>query len=93
MHSNWTTEDLYNVLPAFSYLINLLVSEFPQAKIYCIINTDLKDEIKEFYKLTCEKNGVGVIELYDIEKIGGHPTVKGMMEIKEQILDYVKLKS
>lgn len=90
--SGWSTADLYNVLPAFSYLINLLVSNLPNTKIYCIINTGLKTEISEFYKLTCEKNGVDVIELHDIDKVEGHPTIKGMLEIKEQVLKNIKSK-
>lgn len=90
--TGWSTADLYNVLPAFSYLINLIVSNLCNTKIYCIINTELKSEITEFYKLTCKKNGVDVIELHDIDKIDGHPTIKGMAEIKEQVLDYIKSK-
>lgn len=90
IYSDWTTDDLYNVLPAFSYLINLIASNFPHTKIYCIINTDLKIEIAEFYKSVCEKNGVNIVELHDIDKVHGHPTVKGMLDIKEQILDYIK---
>lgn len=88
-YSDWTKADLYNVLPAFSYLIDRLVKNLPDTKIYCIINTELKNEISEFYKSVCNKENVDVIELYDIEKVRGHPTVKGMKSIKEQILDYI----
>ena len=88
-HSDWTKEDMYHVFPAFSFLIDLLIKTIPDANIYCILNTELKPEIVDFYKLVCEKNNVGIIELRDIEKIWGHPTVKGMKQIKEQILDYI----
>lgn len=87
--SNWTNEDLYKVLPAFSYLINLLVSQIPGAKIYCIINTGLKPEISSFYKSVCRDNNVKIIELHNIDKIYGHPTIKGMQEIKKQVKDYI----
>ena len=90
IYSDWSTADLYNVMPAFTYLINLITTNFPDTKIYCIINTELKTEITGFYKLVCEKNGVNVIELHDIEKVCGHPTVKGMAQIKEQVFDYIK---
>lgn len=90
IYSDWSKEDLYNVLPAFSYLIELIVSNIKDAKIYCIINTELKEEITQFYKDVCTKKGVGVIELQNIDKSHVHPTVKGMMEIKEQVLDYIK---
>ena len=86
----WTKEDLYNVLPAFSYLMELLTKNLPETKIYCIINNELKDEISSFYKSTCQKYGVDTIELYDIEKISGHPTIEGMESIRTQILNYVK---
>ena len=92
IYSGWTLSDLYNVLPAFSYLINLLVSEFEQTNIYCVLNTGLKPEISKFYKNVCEKNSVSVIELNDIEKVEGHPTIKGMMQIKDQIVDYIEQK-
>lgn len=90
IYSGWTKEDLYNVLPAFSYLIDKLVKNIPDTKVYCIINTELKNEISEFYKFVCKKNNVDVIELHDIDKVSGHPTVKGMKSIQNQILDHIK---
>ena len=91
MYSDWETEDLYCVLPAFSYLLDLLVKNLTNTKIYCIINSELKSEITEFYKSACERNGVEVIELYDVEKMFGHPTVKGMNEIKEIISNFLHI--
>ena len=70
----------------------MLVSENPSAKIYCIINTGLKPEISSFYKSVCRENGVDIIELHDIDKVYGHPTIKGMQEIKNQVMDCVKVK-
>lgn len=88
--SGWSLADLYDVFPAFSYLIHIITLNLPQTKIYCILNTELKNEISTFYKFVCEKNNVEVIELHNIEKVEGHPTVKGMMEIKGQILEHMK---
>ena len=90
LYSDWSFADLYNVFPAFSYLIHMITSNLPQTKIFCIINNELKNEISTFYKYVCKKNGVDAIELHNIDKVQGHPTVKGMMEIKKQILDYIK---
>lgn len=55
IYSDWSGEDLYNVFPAFSYLIYLLTSNLPYAKIYCVLNTGIKEEITDFYKDVCEK--------------------------------------
>lgn len=92
MRSGWKTEDLYNVLPAFSYLMEQLTAKLQDAKIYCIINDGLKDEITDFYKSVCEEKGVDYIELCGIEKFDGHPTIDGMRQIKEQVLAYIKEK-
>ena len=92
IYSNWSPADLYNVFPAFSYLVHKITVNLPQAKIYCVINNEIKDEIADFYKSVCEKNAVDVIELKNIDKVCGHPMVKGMLEIKNQILDYIKSK-
>lgn len=89
IYSDWTKSDLYNAFPAFSYLVHLIVENCPCAKVYCILNYGLKKELVEFYKTVCEKNGIGVIELSDMDEIQGHPTIKGMLEIKEQILGYI----
>jgi len=88
--SGWTPDDLYNVFPAFSYLVSMIVSNFPGTRIYCIINDELKAEISDFYKLVCGKNGVDVIELHNFDKVHGHPTISGMLEIKNQILGHIK---
>lgn len=90
--SGWTTDDLYKVFPAFRCLINMLVSENPDAKIYCIINTGLKPEISNFYKSVCRENNVEIVELHDIDKVYGHPTIKGMKEIKDQVINHIKSK-
>jgi hypothetical protein len=92
MRSGWKTEDLYNVLPAFSYLMEQLTAKLQDAKIYCIINDGLKDEITDFYKSVCEEKGIDYIELCGIEKFDGHPTIDGMRQIKEQVLAYIKEK-
>lgn len=90
--SSWTKDDLYFVLPAFSYLIDLLTKKIPEAKIYCILNDELKPEITNFYKKTCDNNGVEYIELNGIDKVSGHPTILGMKQIREQVEAYIKNK-
>ena len=93
IYSKWTKEDLYCVRPAFSYLIDRLIHVIPDSKIYCIINSGLKEEITEFYKSVCSKNNVAVIELHDIEKVCDHPTVNGMEDIRKQVLDFVSTRN
>ena len=85
MDGNWTQEDLFKVLPAISYLIDAIVKNVKSAKLYCIINDELKPEIKSCFKTVCQKHNVTYIELENIDKKSGHPTIKGMQQIKDQI--------
>ncbi len=90
VYSDWMKEDLYNVFPAFTYLIHLIKSNLPDTKVYFILNNGFKQEITDFYKEVCEKNGVPVIELRDIDKREGHPTITGMEAIKNQVFDFIE---
>ncbi len=80
-----TEKDLYKVLPALSYLLQILRKAAPETKIYFILNTDLDPHLSEAAKIICEKTGVKCIVLKDIDKACGHPTVKGMEQIAKQV--------
>jgi len=84
--SDWEENDLYSVLPAIPYFLKTLKDTLPEADIYCLVNTGIKPEIIEGLKTASEKTGVKAISFEYIDKIGGHPTYKGMTDIKEQIL-------
>ena len=60
----------------------------PQACILCILNADvLKAEITKGYTEACGYYGIQAIGVRNIDMINGHPTVKGMAQIKDQILE------
>ena len=40
MYKDWTQKDLYSVLPAIGYLLNLLKENFADTKVVCILNSD-----------------------------------------------------
>lgn len=88
-YSDWEKADLYSVLPAFCFFINKLKQLLPNADIVCIINTELKPKIAEGFKTACEYFGIKYVALQNIDKRGGHPTVKGMKEIKNQIIESI----
>lgn len=88
MHEGWTKEDLYQVLPAVGYLTHRLAEILPDTRLIFILNTGLKPEIADGIRAACARNGIEVLELHDIDKQHGHPTIRGMGEIKDQILAY-----
>lgn len=87
-YSDWDESDLYTALPAISYFLNLVRQTLPQAKIYCLINTGLKDEITSCMKTASEKYGITYVTFNNIDKNDefGHPTIKGMKTIKNGVL-------
>ena len=66
-----------------------LKKQLPNASIYVIINTELKEEIGACIEKAGEYYGVQTIRLKDIEKECGHPNPTGMKEISEQVLEKV----
>lgn len=87
--ADWEESDLYNVLAAIPHFFKSLRDTLNDADIYCLINTNLKPEITECMLATCERFGIKPIKFEYIDKINGHPTYKGMTDIKEQILKEV----
>ena len=88
--SDISEKDLYCALPAISYFMKTLCNDLPDARIVFIANCDIKEEIVSGMKTAGEHFGARVVELHDIDKFEGHPTVKGMQQIAEQVIDKLK---
>ena len=88
-YSGWTREDLFSFRPAMACMLEKMIDRYPNVKIYFLLNDDLRDEIDESVKTICSHYEVDLIELVDIHKINGHPSVKGMRQICEQIEAYI----
>ncbi len=84
---NIEKEDLYSVLPAVYLFLRLVRETLPEAEIYCLINTELKDELTEALLNASERNGITPIRFKEIGKNCGHPTIKGMKDIKNAVLE------
>ena len=90
-YEGWTTEELYTFRPAMACLLEGLKDYYPNVKIYFLLNSDLTDEINESVKTVCQHYEIDYIELKEIDKMSGHPSVKGMEQIKEQIEKFMGL--
>ncbi len=87
---NIEEKDLYTALPAMVYFVDMVRETLPDAKIYCIINYGIKDEIVNALEIAAKKNNATSIKLHDFEKICNHPSKKGMESIATQVLEYMK---
>lgn len=78
------------VLPAFCYLLERLVAVLPQARIVAVFNCDIKEEILQGFADAAREFGVEALQLQGVSKQNGHPDVKGMREIKEQLAEFLQ---
>lgn len=88
-YSDWTKEDCKSFRPALACLLDMLMKRYPDAEIYSILNSELREEINESSREICKHYGIQLIELHDIEKQNGHPSVKGMKSICEQLIESI----
>lgn len=88
-----TYGDLYQFRPALARMLQWMTDRYVNTEIYFLLNDDLRDEIDESVKTICAHYGVPVIELVGIDKLSGHPSVKGMRQIADQVNDFLKSKT
>lgn len=86
-YADWTSDDKKKSIPAFCYLLDRIKKASPETNIICIFNTSLTEELTAGYTKACEHYGADYVSLNVIDKLGGHPSVKGMKQIEEQILN------
>jgi hypothetical protein len=89
-YGDWRRADLYTFRPALAYLLHHMKDRYPTADVYYILNCDLKADINSSVEEICRHYGVPVIRLHDISKTAGHPNVKGMQQIAEQVVAALK---
>lgn len=88
-YEGWTKEDLFAFRPAMAKMLAVMVDYYPNVDIYFLLNDGLKEEINESVKTICAHYQIPCIELKEIDKINGHPSVKGMKQIREQVEAYL----
>ncbi len=89
-YKKWTKDDCKAFRPALSCLIKNLKKQYRKAKIYVILNSELKEDINESFRVICKRCKTQLIELHDIEKQNGHPSIKGMQAICQQLCESIK---
>lgn len=83
---DWTKEELYSFRPAMAKLLADLKTLYPKARIFFILNSQLKAEINDSVHEICTHYQIPCIDLKDIDKQSGHPSVKGMKAFADQVV-------
>ena len=89
-YADWTKEDCKNFRPALAYLLDKLQKRYPEAAIYSLLNSELREPINESMREICKHYNVQLIELHDIDKQNGHPSISGMKSICNQLLEAIQ---
>ena len=79
--------DLWQFRPAMARMLEWMTQRYVNTQIIFLLNDGLKESINESVKTICEHYGVQCISLHGIHKLSGHPSVKGMQQIAEQIMN------
>ena len=84
-YDGWTKEDLFSFRPALAKMLSFMIDRYLNVEIYFILNDGLLAEIYYSVKTFCAHYQIPCVELNGIDKINGHPSVKGMNQICEQV--------
>ena len=68
-----------------AYMLDNTIARYPNTEIYVIINDGLSEDITESSRAICEHYKMRYVMLENIDKMNGHPSVKGMEQIAEQV--------
>lgn len=63
---------------------------FPHATVYTLLNSELREPVNESMREVCNHYNIQLIELHDIDKQNGHPSISGMKAICDQLLEAIK---
>ena len=84
-YENITKDDLWSFRPAMAKMLSWMKQRYAKAEIYFLLNDGLSADITSSAKTICAHYGIKCIELQGIAKMAGHPSVKGMQQIAEQV--------
>jgi len=88
-YADWSKKDLYSFRPAMAYMLDTMIDYYPNVEIYFLLNDGLGEEISESVRTICKHYQIDCIELKGLDKMSGHPSVKGMKQISEQVKAYM----
>ena len=89
-YADWSKEDCKSFRPALACLLDMLQKRYPKATIYSLLNSELREPINESMREVCKHYNVPLIELHDIDKQNGHPSISGMKAICDQLIEAIR---
>ena len=88
-YDDFAHADFFQFRPAMARMLEYMTKRYINTRIYFILNDGLREEINESVLTICQHYGVPCIRLHDIDKMSGHPSAKGMLQIAQQIEEFL----
>lgn len=89
-YADWTTAELKTFRPAMAKMLADLKRLYPSARVVFILNDCLKGVINDSVHEICRHYGVQCVDLKNIDKQKGHPSIAGMKAIADQVTAAVR---
>jgi lysophospholipase L1-like esterase len=90
MHGDVSRDDLFKFTPAVCRLLDRAREALPLGKIIYLANGFFRPEILDAIRHATKMTNSEMLVLQGIDLNDGHPTAKGMTEIAEAILEFIK---
>ncbi len=87
--ADWSHDELFAFRPAMAKMLTDLKARYPKARIFFILNSELKAEINNSVHKICAYYNVPCVDLKDIDKQLGHPSVAGMKAFADQVVEAI----
>ena len=87
--NDWSSQDLFAFRPAMAKMLSDIKKLYPSARVFFILNNQLKPAINDSVHKICEYYKVPCIDLRNIDKQSGHPSVKGMKAFADQVVEAI----
>ena len=84
-YENLRQDDFFSYRPALSFLLSQMIKRYPNVDIYFILNDGLTEGVSSSTIEICKHYDIPCIQLRDIDKKSGHPSIKGMQQIADQV--------
>lgn len=89
LYGNQTRQDLFTFRPAMAKMLGDIRQNYPKAKVVFILNDVLRQDINESVHTICKHYDVPCLDLHDIDKQDGHPSIKGMKTFADQVVEFL----
>lgn len=86
-YADWTDADLFTYRPALAKTLAELARLYPKAETVFILNSELSRAVQESTAEVCRHYGVKLVRLHHIDKQCGHPSVNGMRQFADQVVE------